>query len=257
MSRISIVLSLAILFFASSACTPSDDTNHTGEQADGAGEQVANKTDELIPVEAPQEAAPADSDSGETKKEPLVFPLEEGVVYYDGGPLVRYDKYERMRVYSYRGETTEPSVEGVVMGHRDLPDNRFEMTTIINGSLIARNFGFFDENQNMWYDRRLGYYGGNLILEMLVDNDDETQIITIVRKDLDPKTGELIRETEYSAPYTPPPAPEDEEDDDEDFEIESEQVFIFGQGADDDTEDDTEDDGSSAPDEAQDAAPEQ
>jgi hypothetical protein len=180
------------------------------------------------PAPAP-ETAPVAAAGAPTERAERVFPVEEGFHYYTGGPIVRMDRYGRPRMYRYVDETTDPPLQGVVIGHKELGDGKFEMTTIVNGDLITRNFGFRDEDGNMWFDRRLGYHGTNKILEMTFIHDDEAEVSTTVRKDFDLKTGELIREVEFRMPYAPPP-------DEGDGEVVYTKEFVIGEGAEGDEE---------------------
>ncbi len=136
----------------------------------------------------------------------------EGMKYYVGGPVMGQDEYGRMRVKAFNGEVKKPTSRGLVIGHKVLDENRFELRTWLNGDPVTAQFGFVDENGLFWYDERSTLNAdGVVIVRQKLTYDDDKEVMHSKVEYIDPADGEIVKTYESDILYRQ----EDEEEDDE------------------------------------------
>jgi hypothetical protein len=136
----------------------------------------------------------------------------EGMKYYVGGPVMRYDKYNRLRLGGFSGEVAAPTSRGLLSRLQGGPRRKaFRLSHVLNGRpspsrrdswTIPGCSGFpsattFDSAgcRNRPADLRVRRRQKNDGVECLA---------------LDPKTGQVLNTYKQEMPYTPPEEPEDE-----------------------------------------------
>jgi hypothetical protein len=146
----------------------------------------------------------------------------EGMKYYVGGPVMKYDKYGRMRLAGFNGEVSNPTTRGLLLGFKKNPDSSFDYRTWLNGSIISESSGFLDSDGLLWYRERLSYdANGAVVVRQKFTYDDERKVMNSTLEHLDPADGAVVKTVSDEVPYTPPAEPagsEDSDDDDADDE---------------------------------------
>ena len=161
-----------------------------------------------------------DADEAESKasdRAPVIEKIE-GMKYYVGGPILKYDQYGRLRLGGFNGEVSTPSTRGLLIGFKKNDDDSFDFRSWLNGKPFARSTGQVDEAGLLWYDERLSLDGnGNATMRQKFEYDEEAKIIRMTLEQIDVEDGEVIKTTTQEMPYTPV---EDEwtEEDDRDME---------------------------------------
>jgi len=146
----------------------------------------------------------------ETEAQPAIE-KREGMTYYVGGPTFLPDRYGRLRVARFNGPVLEPVNRGLMLGLERRDDDSFEYRTWIDGKMVARSSGFFDEGGLMWFKERERFspQGGRLNKQVLT-YDDELQVMHSHADHFD-EEGAVINTLDMDIPYTPEP---DDLDDD-------------------------------------------
>ena len=156
--------------------------------------------------------------AAKAKSEAPKIEIVEGMKYYVGGPVLKYDKYGRMRLGGFNGEVSTPSTRGLLIGFKKNDDETFDFRSWLNGKIFARSEGRVDDQGLLWYSERVSYDGnGNIVMRQTFEYDDDAEIITTKLSHIDPENGEVIKTTTQELPYTPPD--DEEDDDDEDDEM--------------------------------------
>jgi hypothetical protein len=158
-------------------------------------------------------------DGAKAKKKVVTIEKIEGMRYYVGGPILKYDQYGRLRLGGFNGEVSTPSTRGLLIGFKKNGDNTFDFGSWLNGEPFARSTGRVDEAGLLWYDERRSYDGnGNVTMRQTFVYDDEDQMIRTTLEQIDPEDGEVIKTTTQDMPY----APTEDEASEDDMEIEIE-----------------------------------
>lgn len=146
-----------------------------------------------------------------------------GMKYYVGGPVMKYDKYERMRLAGFNGEVSNPTTRGLLLGFKTNEDRTFDYRTWLNGAIISQSTGFLDDDGLLWYRERVSYdSNGAVVVRQKFTYDDERKVMHSTLDHLDPANGEVVKTVNQEMPYTPPATPEDEEEDEDEGEGEEE-----------------------------------
>lgn len=128
----------------------------------------------------------------------------EGMKYYVGGPVMKLDKYGRMRLAGFNGEISSPTSRGLLLGYKKNPDSTFDYRTWLNGAIITISTGFVDGDGMLWYSERVNYdANGDVTVRQKFQYDDEKKIITTVLEHVDPETSEVVKTTTEQIPYQP------------------------------------------------------
>lgn len=171
----------------------------------------ACSSDEPAPTSASSAtsaAAPADAEGEERVAK---IPILPGYKYYVGGPVVREDKYGRIRIAGFNGEVPQPPSRGMVFGAKQEGD-RMEYRVWANGIILAMHRGVMRDGL-YWSEYEELYRVGKLVGRQTAANDDATERTTLTTEDMDPETGEVIRTRESSVSYIQPRIIDDEEED--------------------------------------------
>ena len=156
-------------------------------------------------------------DGAKDKNKVVTIEKIEGMRYYVGGPILKYDQYGRLRLGGFNGEVSTPSTRGLLIGFKKNDDNTFDFGSWLNGEPFARSTGRVDDAGLLWYDERRSYDGnGNVTMRQTFVYDDEDQMIRTTLEQVDPEDGEVIKTTTQDMPY----APAEGEDSEDDVEIE-------------------------------------
>jgi len=169
----------------------------------GAGLQGCTRSDE--PPSASQQA-------------PAAIEPVEGMKYYVGGPVMKFDRYGRMRLGGFNGEISSPTSRGLLLGFKKNADSTFDYRTWLNGAIITESKGFLDEEGLLWYRERVSYdANGDVTVRQKLEYDDEAKVMKSVLDHIDPTTGEVVKTTTQEIPYAPTKEEQDEmfEDDSE------------------------------------------
>jgi hypothetical protein len=144
---------------------------------------------------------------------PPIAPVQ-GMKYYVGGPEMKYDKYNRLRLGGFTGEVAAPTSRGLLLGYKVEPDGKhFDYRTWLNGRIVSRSKGFIDEAGMLWFSERETFDGdGKVVARQTFEYDDARKVAVSSITQIDPETGKSISTQKQEEPYTPPPEPEDEED---------------------------------------------
>lgn len=153
---------------------------------------------------------------------PAKIEVIEGMKYYVGGPVMKYDKYNRMRLSGFNGEVSNPTTRGLLLGFKKNEDGTFDYRTWLNGSIISESSGFLDADGLLWYRERLSYdANGAVVVRQQFTYDDERKVMRSTLEHIDPVDKSIVKSVSEELPYTPPapevpPEGEGEEDDGED-----------------------------------------
>jgi hypothetical protein len=144
---------------------------------------------------------------------PKIEPIE-GMKYYVGGPVMKYDKYGRLRLSGFNGEVATPTSRGLLLGYKLGPDGKhFEYRTWLNGRVVGKSTGWVDEQGMLWFDDRETYDSkGQVIATQKLSYDDDSKTMTSVIEQVDPKTDKVIATSKQDIPYTPPEEPDEDDD---------------------------------------------
>jgi hypothetical protein len=147
----------------------------------------------------------------------------EGMKYYVGGPVMKYDKYSRMRLAGFNGEVSNPTTRGLLLGFKKSDDGTFDYRTWLNGAIISQSNGFLDADGLLWYRERLSYdANGAVVVRQQFTYDDERKVMRSTLEHLDPVDKSVVKSVSEELAYTPPPPAEpaeaEEKDDGEDGE---------------------------------------
>jgi len=158
-------------------------------------------------------------DGAKDKNKVVTIEKIEGMRYYVGGPILKYDQYGRLRLGGFNGEVSTPSTRGLLIGFKKNDDDTFDFGSWLNGEPFARSTGRVDEAGLLWYDERRSYDGnGNVTMRQTFVYDDEDQMIRTTLEQIDPEDGEVIKTTTQDMPYAP--AEDEASEDDVEIDIE-------------------------------------
>jgi hypothetical protein len=139
-----------------------------------------------------------------------------GMKYYVGGPIMKYDKYGRMRLAGFNGEVSNPTTRGLLLGFKKNDDGSFDYRTWLNGAIISESTGFLDPDGLLWYRERVSYDAtGAVVVRQKFTYDEERKVMKSTLEHLDPADGAVVKTVSDEVPFTPPADTSDEEDDDE------------------------------------------
>ena len=145
----------------------------------------------------------------------------EGMKYYVGGPIMKYDKYNRMRLAGFNGEVSNPTTRGLLLGFKKSDDGTFDYRTWLNGSIISQSSGFLDADGLLWYRERLSYdANGAVVVRQQFTYDDERKVMRSTLEHIDPVDKSIVKTVSEELPYTPPASDESDEGEDEEEEDE-------------------------------------
>ncbi|RMF25036.1 MAG: hypothetical protein D6760_01910 [Deltaproteobacteria bacterium] len=140
----------------------------------------------------------------------------EGMRYYVGGPVMKADKYGRLRLGGFNGQVTTPSSRGLLIGYKPNDDGTFEYRTWVNGRPVQKSVGFRDEDGLLWFTKRETYDGqGRVIARQTLTYDNDREVMNSTYEQVDPETGKVLKSVSREVPYAPPSEKEDEEGEDE------------------------------------------
>lgn len=140
----------------------------------------------------------------------------EGMSYYVGGPIMKYDKYGRMRLGGFNGEISSPTTRGLLVGFKKNDDATFDYRTWLNGAIITQSTGFVDTDGSLWYTERVTYDAkGVVVVRQKFVYDNEKQIMTSTLEHIDPESGDVVKTTSKDTPYAPTEAEKAAMEDDE------------------------------------------
>lgn len=145
----------------------------------------------------------------------------EGMKYYVGGPIMKYDKYKRMRLAGFNGEVSNPTTRGLLLGFKKNTDGSFDYRTWLNGAIISESTGFLDPDGLLWYRERISYdANGAVVVRQKFTYDEGRKVMNSTLEHIDPADGAVVKTVSDEVPYTPPadPAGDDDSEDDEDQE---------------------------------------
>jgi hypothetical protein len=146
----------------------------------------------------PDEAPPA-SRPAATAIEPI-----EGMKYYVGGPVMKFDQYGRMRLGGFNGEISSPTSRGLLLGFKKNADSTFDYRTWLNGAIITESKGFVDAEGLLWYTERVSYdANGDVTVRQKFQYDDQAKVMKSVLDHVDPATGEVAKSITQEIPYAP------------------------------------------------------
>jgi len=146
------------------------------------------------------------SDETSSSTAPAAATVEaiEGMKYYVGGPVMKFDKYGRMRLAGFNGEISSPTSRGLLLGFKKNADSTFDFRTWLNGAIITKSTGFLDGDGMLWYSERISYDAdGEVTVRQKFQYDDEKKVMTSVLEHIDPKSGEVVKTTTQEIPYAP------------------------------------------------------
>jgi hypothetical protein len=144
---------------------------------------------------------------------PPIEPIE-GMKYYVGGPLMKYDAYGRLRLGGFSGEVATPVSRGLMIGYKPSTDGKsFEYRTWVNGRAVSKSTGFLDAKGLLWVTERESYdSNGTVVTRQHFTFDDQAMKMTGIVEELDPKTGAVIRTGKMEEAYKPGPPPDEPQD---------------------------------------------
>lgn len=152
---------------------------------------------------------------------PPTIEVVDGMKYYVGGPVMRQDRYGRIRLGGFRGEVSAPVSRGLLLGFkREGPDGKdFDYRTYIGGRIVSSSTGFLDEDERLWFRERLSYDSkGRVVARQTLEYDDEREIMTSRVEQIDPLDGEVVQVIDSEQPYRPLDDDEDDSFFDEPYE---------------------------------------
>jgi hypothetical protein len=136
----------------------------------------------------------------------------EGMSYYVGGPTFLPDRYGRLRIARFNGPVLDPVNRGLMVGVERRDDDSFEYRTWIDGKMVARSSGFFDEGGFMWFTERERFSPEGIRMnKQVLTYDDELQVMHSHADHFD-EEGAVTNTLDMDTPYTP--EPDDFDDDD-------------------------------------------
>lgn len=155
----------------------------------------------------------AKEESKASDRAPVIEKIE-GMKYYVGGPILKYDQYGRLRLGGFNGQVSTPSTRGLLIGFKKNEDDSFDFRSWLNGKPFARSTGQVDEAGLLWYEERLSLDGnGNVTMRQKFEYDEEAKIIRTTLEQIDVEDGEVIKSTVQEMPYAPEREEWTEEDD--------------------------------------------
>ncbi len=129
----------------------------------------------------------------------------EGMTYYVGGPTHMLDRYGRPRIAHFNGPVLDPVNRGLMLGVERRDDDSFEYRTWIDGKMVARSSGFFDEDGLMWFTERERFNPEGIRMnKQVLTYDDELQVMHSHADHFD-EEGAVIQTLDMDFPYTPEP----------------------------------------------------
>lgn len=141
----------------------------------------------------------------------------EGMKYYVGGPIMKHDKYGRLRLAGFNGEISSPTTRGLLLGFKKNDDGTFDYRTWLNGEIISQSTGFLDEGGLLWYNERVSYdANGDVVVRQKFTYDDDKKVMLSSLDHIDPQDGDVVKTESQEIPYTPPADDEESEDEDDD-----------------------------------------
>jgi hypothetical protein len=153
------------------------------------------------------------SEPPEPEKNELVIEPIVGMKYYVGGPVMKADRYGRLRLSGFNGEVSAPTSRGLLIGIQIDDTKHFDYRTWLNGLAVSQSTGFLDQDGLLWYTHRSTFDGnGRIVARQSFEYDDSRLVMTSLLEHLDPETTEVVRSHREELPYAPV---EDEEDEDE------------------------------------------
>lgn len=148
------------------------------------------------------EEPPAKS-SETTGRDRVIEPIE-GMKYYVGGTVMKYDSYGRLRVGGFNGEIGSPISRGLLLGVKINPDQSFDYRTWRNGHPVSTSTGFLDDEGLLWFEERVSFDGeGRPVSRQAITYDDEAKTMTSKIDRLDPESGDVIASASQEIPYAP------------------------------------------------------
>jgi hypothetical protein len=146
------------------------------------------------------------SDDKSASKPPAVAAIEaiEGMKYYVGGPVMKFDKYGRMRLGGFNGEISSPTSRGLLLGFKKNTDATFDYRTWLNGAIIQDSKGFLDADGLLWYTERVSYdASGAVTVRQKFEYDEQAKTMKSILDHIDPATGEVVKTSTQEIPYAP------------------------------------------------------
>jgi hypothetical protein len=145
-------------------------------------------------------------DDASTKQKAVAFEAVEGMKYYVGGPVMKYDKYERLRLAGFNGEISSPTTRGLLLGFKTNEDRTFDYRTWLNGEIISESSGFLDGDGLLWYSERVSYdANGEVVVRQKFTYDEKREIMTSIVDHIDPVDQKVVKTESQEIPYTPTP----------------------------------------------------
>jgi len=149
------------------------------------------------------------------EKRDLVVEPVPGMKYYVGGPVMKADRYGRLRLSGFNGEVSAPTTRGLLIGVKVDEAKRFDYRTWLNGRAVSQSDGFLDQEGLLWYTQRVTYDGdGRVVARQQFEYDDARLVMISELEHIDPETNEVVRRHRAELPYAP--VEDDEEDEEED-----------------------------------------
>jgi hypothetical protein len=146
------------------------------------------------------------SDEAPPASRPAAAAIEpiEGMKYYVGGPVMKFDQYGRMRLGGFNGEISSPTSRGLLLGFKKNADSTFDYRTWLNGAIITASKGFVDADGLLWYTERVSYdANGDVTVRQKFQYDDQAKVMKSVLDHIDPATGEVAKNITQDIPYAP------------------------------------------------------
>lgn len=138
----------------------------------------------------------------------------EGMKYFVGGPVMKYDKYGRMRLGGFNGEISTPTTRGLLLGFKKNDDRTFDYRTWLNGEIISESSGFLDADDLLWYSERVSYdANGEVVVRQKFNYDDDKKLMISTLEHIDPVEHKVVKTETQEIPYTPAADEENEDDD--------------------------------------------
>jgi hypothetical protein len=151
---------------------------------------------------------PAKPEKSELGIEPIA-----GMKYYVGGPVMKADRYGRLRLAGFNGEVSAPTSRGLLIGIKIDDSKHFDYRTWLNGLAVSQSTGFLDQDGLLWYTHRSTFDGnGKIVARQTFEYDDSRLVMTSLLEHLDPETAEVVRSHREELPYAPVEEEEDEDD---------------------------------------------
>jgi hypothetical protein len=156
-----------------------------------------------------------EKDAGKAAIEkPRIEPME-GFKYFVGGPTIAYDHHGRQRVGGFNGEVLSPPSEGVVIGLREMGDDKVEYYSYLNGRLLTHTVARRDKDGLLWNLERENFEDGVRVRQEVTTYDDNAAVIRTTVRRYSATDGELIDEGTVEEPYAPGSRYVEDDEDDE------------------------------------------